>query len=115
MKEKGYKTYILSASKQSILNLQCDYFGLTKYFDNIIGINDIYASSKEKIAIRFIEENNIDVDEAIFVGDTLHDEEVARTVGIKCYLVESGHQSRNVLSKAGVKIIDDLNKLRDEL
>lgn len=115
LREKGYKIYILSASKQSILNSQCDYYGLTKYFDNIIGINDIYASSKEKIAIRFIEENNINTDEAIFVGDTLHDEEVARTVGINCYLVKCGHQSEGVLKSAGVKIIDDINSLRNEL
>ena len=114
LKKKGYKTYILSASKQSILNEQCEYFGLTKYFDEIIGVSDIYASSKEKIAVRFIEENDINVDEAIFIGDTLHDEEVARTMGIKCYLVECGHQSYNVLSEAGVKIIKNINELKGE-
>ncbi len=115
LKDKGYKTYILSASKQSILNMQCDYYGLTDYFDGIIGIKDIYASSKEKTAIRYIEENDINVDEALFIGDTLHDEEVSRTLGITCYLVKCGHQAKNVLETAGVKLIDDITDLRSEL
>ena len=114
LKNNGYKTYILSASKQSILDSQCDYFGLTKYFDDIIGVNDIYASSKEAIAINYINNNHINTEEAIFIGDTLHDNEVAKSVGMKCYLVSCGHQSYNVLSKAGVKIINNINELRDE-
>ena len=114
LRNNGYKTYILSASKQSILNSQCEYFGLTKYFDDIIGVNDIYASSKEDIAINYINAKHIDVSESIFIGDTLHDNDVAKALGMKCYLVSCGHQSYDVLSKAGVKIIDNINTLRDE-
>ncbi len=114
LRDMGCKTYILSASKQNILNEQCLFFGLTRYFDNIIGINDIYASSKEEIFINFIKENNINVNESIFVGDTLHDYEVAKKANMRCILVKSGHQSENVLKTSGVKIIDDINNLRDE-
>lgn len=114
LKNKGYKLYILSASKKSILDMQCDYFGLTKYFDYLIGINNIYASSKEEIAINFIKDNNIDPATAIFIGDTLHDNEVALKANVKCYLVSCGHQSYNVLKKANVKIIDNINALKDE-
>ena len=114
LKSKGINLYILSASKQSILDEQCKYFNLTKHFDKIIGIKTIYANSKEDVAIEFINSSNINKSEAIFVGDTLHDFEVAKTVGINCVLVESGHQSHNVLKAANTTILKDLNGLKEK-
>ena len=114
LRTKGYKLYILSASKQSILNMQCEHFHLTHFFDDIIGVNDIYATSKEKIAIDYIKLHDINPDEAIFIGDTLHDNFVANQIGTKSMLVLCGHQSRDVLKKANVKLIDDINSLRED-
>ena len=113
LRKKGLKLYILSASKQSILDEQCEYYNLTPHFDNIIGIKTIYANSKEDVAKEFIYNLDIDKSEALFVGDTLHDNEVANIVGIKSVLVSCGHQSKNVLSRANTKIIDDLNVLKE--
>jgi phosphoglycolate phosphatase-like HAD superfamily hydrolase len=31
---------------------------------------------------------------AVFIGDTTHDAEVARTLGVSCVLLSTGHQSR---------------------
>lgn len=113
LKSKGLNLYILSASKQSILDDQCRFYNLVSHFDKIIGIKTIYANSKEDVAIDFINNSNINKQEAIFIGDTLHDNEVANIVGIKSILVECGHQSRNVLSAANTKIIKDLNALKE--
>ena len=113
LRKKGLKLYILSASKQSILDEQCEYYNLTPHFDNIIGIKTIYANSKEDVAKEFIYNLDIDKSEALFIGDTLHDNEVANIVGINSILVACGHQSRNVLSRANTKIIDDLRDLKE--
>jgi phosphoglycolate phosphatase len=113
LKSEGINLYILSASKQSILDEQCRYFNLSRHFDKIIGIKTIYANSKEDVAIEFIDSSNIDKQEAIFIGDTLHDYEVAKAVGINCILVESGHQSHNVLKAANTTILKDLNELKE--
>ena len=113
LRKKGLKLYILSASKQSILDEQCEYYNLTPHFDNIIGIKTIYANSKEDVAKEFIYNLDIDKSEALFIGDTLHDNEVANIVGINSILVACGHQSRNVLSRANTKIIDDLRALKE--
>ena len=113
LRKKGLKLYILSASKQSILDEHCEYYNLTPHFDNIIGIKTIYANSKEDVAKEFIYNLDIDKSEALFIGDTLHDNEVANIVGINSILVACGHQSRNVLSRANTKIIDDLRALKE--
>ena len=113
LKSKGFKLYILSASKQSILDEQCKYYKLISHFDKIIGIKTIYANSKEDVAKDFIYNSGINKSEALFIGDTLHDSEVANIVGIKSILVASGHQSKNVLSRANTKIIDNLNVLKE--
>ncbi|MBO5712433.1 MAG: HAD family hydrolase, partial [Acholeplasmatales bacterium] len=75
------------------------------YFKDILGIDNIHAASKVHIGINYMNENNINPDEAAFIGDTLHDYEVANAMGVKCYLVECGHQSREVLEAAGVEVL----------
>ena len=111
-KDNGIKTYILSASERNNLLEQCTHYGIVDIFDDILGIDNIHASSKVDIAIDFVKKNNINCDEAIFIGDTLHDFEVSKCLGMKCYLVSCGHQSVDVLKKANVTILDTINDLR---
>ena len=106
LNELGVSCYILSASQRSNLYEQCESFGIVKYFKEILGIDNIHAASKIHIGIDYIKESNINPEEAIFVGDTTHDYEVAKAMGLKCYLVACGHQSKNVLSKVSNDIID---------
>ena len=46
------------------------------------------------------------------LGDSLHDEEVAKAIGAKCILIADGHQSSEVLQKADSMIINDLRELK---
>ena len=112
LKSKGIKVYILSASERNNLLEQCRHYGIDKIFDEILGIDNIHASSKLDIALEFMREANINPAEALFIGDTLHDYEVSSHMGIDCYLVSCGHQSVSILSEAGVEILDDINGLR---
>ena len=48
----------------------------------------------------------------LFIGDTLHDLEVANAMKAECMLVSCGHQSYEVLSKGNVKIIETINDLK---
>jgi phosphoglycolate phosphatase len=106
LNDLGISCYILSASQRSNLYEQCESFGIVKYFKEILGIDNIHAASKIHIGIDYIKESNINPDEAIFVGDTTHDYEVSLAMGLKCYLVACGHQSKNKLSQVGAPIIN---------
>ena len=91
---------------------QCRYYKIDKYFDDILGIDNIHAGGKVDIAIDFMKKTGIDPTEAMFVGDTLHYLEVAGAMGVKCILVSCGHQSLDVLKKSNTVIIDNISVLR---
>ena len=113
LNEIGVNCYILSASQRSNLYEQCESFGIVKYFKDILGIDNIHAASKVHIGINYIKESQINPEEAIFIGDTTHDYEVAQAMGLRCYLVKCGHQSVGKLSTVGAPIIDSTCNILD--
>ena len=99
---KGKKKLILlSASEQNLLESELKHFGILDYFDVVIGIKDIYAASKLKEAEKYFTENNVDMNKVLFIGDTLHDEEVAKALGAKSLFVSRGHQHPDILKELG--------------
>lgn len=115
LKKRGYKLVILSASERNNLIEQCKNYEIDGYFEEILGIDNIHAASKVEIAKNYLKENNINGDDILFIGDTLHDLEVAKSIGANCVLVSCGHQSLDILSKGNVPILNDVNSLLEIL
>ena len=111
LKQQGNRCVILSASRQSNLLNQTDYYQCTQWFDDVVGIDDIYAASKIEKAKNWIKNHCDENEELVFIGDTLHDKETAEAIGARCILVASGHQSRERLLKANVLVVDRLEEL----
>ncbi len=109
-KRKGIKNVVLSASRIDILTKQLEDLGIKNYFAEILGIDNIYATSKLPIALKFIEDK--DKNECLMIGDTLHDLQVANSMGIKCALVSIGHQSKEVLSKYSDNVYEDIGSIK---
>ena len=83
--DAGLRMVILSASKETLLLEQlAQYPELDGCFDRVMGLTDIYAVSKVQRGVDFLREAGIPGDEAVFLGDTLHDAEVARAMGCQC-------------------------------
>ena len=108
LKEAGAKQYIVTATHIDEATELVKRYGVAEYFDAILGAQDNLAESKIERAVAFFEENGINPDEAVFVGDTLHDLETANAMGIACILVEYGHQGRRLLSGCGAYVADTL-------
>lgn len=111
LKEMGIRVYILSASEQNNLLEQTDNYGITKYFDKVLGIDNIHAASKIDIALDFMKKSGIKKEETLFIGDTLHDDEVAKAMGVDCVLVSSGHQAEDILKTSGRKVIPSVSDI----
>ncbi len=111
----GYTHSVLSAYHQQRLEEAIDHFGLTSFFEKIIGLDDYYARSKVENGKKWITELPHTPDKVLFVGDTLHDHEVAEAIGVDCVLLTSGHQNKDVISQAGCKMVDSLKELTDWL
>lgn len=105
--EQGIRQIILSATEKNNLLKQVANFGMNDEVDAVLGIDDIYAGSKVYLATRWMKENDIDPKEVLFVGDTLHDYEVASQNGASCILLSKGHQSRTTLETTGMPIVED--------
>ena len=104
---------VLSAYEQKALLEATDYFELTGFFSDIVGLNDIYAHGKVENGKQYIAGLDIDPSEVLFIGDTIHDFEVAEAMGVQCVLVANGHNSRERLEACGVPVLDSLAALQD--
>jgi len=104
IKSMGIPQVILSASKINFLEMQINYFNIRKYFNEILGLSDFYAVSKIDIGLDYIKRTNIT--NAVLIGDTKHDYEVAEAIGVDCILIPNGHQSRETLRSCGVPVLN---------
>jgi len=110
VQQKGINQYILSASKKDDLMRMLNHFELTDKFKGIYGADDICARGKIGIGQLLIQENQLDPAKTLIVGDTLHDAEVAKALGVNYLLYSGGHNSHNILCKEA-KVISRLKEI----
>ncbi|WP_167614466.1 HAD family hydrolase [Maribellus sediminis] len=111
LQNKGNKQFVLSAMQEDMLEKTLKQQGIFDYFDAIAGLNHHYATSKIERGEQLIEQNKISKDNAVMIGDTIHDYEVAEQLGIKCILIADGHQSARRLKSTGAPVLDNLGEL----
>jgi len=109
-RQKGLRQVVLSATKRDMLEEQISQFPIRPYFTDVLGLDNIYAGSKEDIGRQYLLGCGIAPEETLMLGDTLHDADVARAIGAKCILIPRGHQSRETLLTAGVSIANSLRE-----
>ncbi|MBK7629592.1 MAG: HAD family hydrolase [Ignavibacteriales bacterium] len=113
--KKGIKQSVLSAYLHNNLVSILDHYNLTQYFDNIVGLDNIYAGSKTHLGLKLIEELDVNKNEVLFIGDTLHDAEVAEAMGVKCILIANGHQVKEKLMVNSNLVLEQLGELKSYL
>lgn len=109
--DRSCRQFVLSAMEHKALINSVSIKGITKYFQDIRGINDHYANGKEHIAYELISKNHLDKNKTVLIGDTLHDREVAGKIGIHCLLISAGHQSYERLESGGIKSLSHIRDL----
>lgn len=114
-RKKGMIQHIVSASGNDILKKQVSCYGVEQYFTNILGQADNRADSKINLARKLVRLTGDKPDEMLFIGDTIHDFEVANEVGFRCALVSNGHCSEERLTATGAPVFASLSELYDHL
>ena len=109
VKAKGIPQILLSATKIEMLTAQLERLGIYEDFDEVIGLDNIHARSKKARALDW-KTRHPDA-RPLFIGDTLHDAEVAEAVGGDCILFCGGHQSRSRLSERGFPVVSDIREI----
>lgn len=116
-KAAGHKQVIISASQVDQLRAQVVRFPeLEGMFDEVIGLDNVYAVSKVHLAQEYLARTGGDPADTVFLGDTTHDAETAEGIGCRCYLIEGGHQERAVLETAkNAQVVSSLQTVMKEL
>lgn len=110
----GMTQSVLSAYRHDYLTSIIADHDLEKYFVHLSGNDDIYASDKSYRAPGHLKKLGIPAEFVLYIGDTLHDVETARAMGVQCVLIDQGeraHQSRERLLASGVPVIRDYAEL----
>jgi len=104
----GIKQSVLSAYKNDTLQELINHFDLKHYFTKVMGLDNHYAESKIDNGKALIRDLNLAGSSVLFVGDTVHDYEVASSISVDCILIPSGHQLKEKLERCGVKVVDSV-------
>lgn len=113
IKRSGKEQLIISATEQGYLLKQVEYFELSHYFTDILGVSDVLGSSKTERAKKWIAERDVEPEKVLLIGDTQHDYATARAIGCDCVLVARGHNSKERLEETGCRVYDDLEFVKD--
>ena len=108
IKMSNIKQILLSATEINMLKGQIRSLGIDEYFDEVIGLSDIYAYSKTAAAIDWIKNNK--VEKALMIGDTPHDLETAKAMGVDFAAVLGGHAARRAFDES-VAVYNDLSEI----
>ncbi len=111
IKQQGIKQSVLSAYKEDSLISILKSYDLYDYFDFVVGSDNIYAGGKIHLGLQLIQKLNLNGNEILFIGDTLHDYEVAKAMGVDVILISAGHQAKSKLAINGALVLDDFKEL----
>jgi phosphoglycolate phosphatase len=111
LKSDGIKQYIFSSSHNKFIEPKLESLGIKDCFERILGANDCNVGSKVERTRDYIEEHGIEKEKILFVGDMVHDSDVAAAVGADCVLVSTGHQCEKALLNTGRTVVSSLSEL----
>ncbi len=110
-KQKGIKQYIISASHTEDIEKYMKKLNVEVWFDKISGSGDRKAGSKVERARLLLEEEAIDKNECVLIGDSLHDLQTAEDIGVDVILYSGGHQARSELVCTGKVVCDTFEEI----
>ncbi|MEI8006066.1 MAG: HAD hydrolase-like protein [Bacteroidota bacterium] len=114
-RQQGLGQSILSAREQNELITETIDLGVRAYFTKVYGLDDHYAHGKTDVGLKLIRDLALEPSSLLFVGDTMHDAEVACEIGIDCILIHNGHHNEERLRTCSFPVISNLNELKSRL
>lgn len=111
VEQEGISQAVLSAYAHPTLVEFLGHFGVQGHFRSVAGNRDHYAAGKVEQGLEMLEELHVRPQETVLIGDTTHDAEVARAMGVDCLLIPCGHNSRERLESCGFPLVAGLGDL----
>lgn len=105
---RGVTHSVLSATEHAMLREQSRHHALEDLIGAWVGLDDKLAGGKLAAGQRWLAQQPLAPEQVVLVGDTLHDHEVARQLGVDCVLLEGGHHGADRLHASGAPVCRDL-------
>lgn len=102
----GARQFVLSAMEEATLRGALRRLEVDGYFEAIYGLDHRMAGSKIERGRDLLRRYGLSASATLLIGDTDHDVEVARDLGVAAVLVAQGHQSAERLRALGVPVYD---------
>lgn len=109
-RDLGFRQCVLSALRQDLLEDALERNGLREFFDFVYGVDNLDGASKLQRGRELVDAIGLGIRDSILIGDTLHDAEVAKALGVGCILVSCGHQSPDRLVAAGCAVVPSVTE-----
>ncbi len=110
--EMGITQLIVSSCEMNQLRENVEKYGVSDFFDAVLGADNFLAASKIERAEKYLNENKVtERGRVLVVGDLCHDADLADRIGADCVLLTIGHEDRKRLESTGHKIFSGIPQL----
>lgn len=100
LRTEGIACSILTAAPELQVQELLRHFGIDGHFHAVFGLSDNFARSKVERGRQLMAHLGLDAADLVLVGDTDHDLEVAKALGIDAILLTGGHQCPTRLQRS---------------
>ncbi len=111
LRRNGITQSLLSAAKVQMLETLTEHHAMQKYFVRILGLDNHYAHSKLEIGLDWMQAMPYKAEEVLFIGDTFHDGDVARDMGVDIAFLSHGHTTHDKLATTGNPVFRNFTEL----
>lgn len=113
--KENCRQVVLSAFKTEEIIKYAQKFSIEHYFENILGTQNIVMESKTMRGKKYMQEHNFCPEQTLYIGDTVHDYDTARELGIDCVLFSGGQQSPSLLQQCGVPVFNSFTYMKKQI
>ena len=111
LRDAEVQQVILSSSHRDTVRRDAGRLGILPWIDEVLAADDYLGESKQERGLRWLEHQTVSRTNVVLIGDTLHDYDTARAMGVDCILCAFGHQARQDLLRTGVPVADSFSHL----
>jgi phosphoglycolate phosphatase len=105
LKSSGYRLAILTAAIEADVHELLAHHGIDDAFDEVYGLDHCEASSKVERGKQLYSAMGLNPARTLMIGDTDHDFEVGRELGVPTLLIADGHQSYERLQQLACAVL----------
>jgi phosphoglycolate phosphatase len=112
IRERGVRQFVLSAMQEPELRRVLSLLGLAECVEEIYGLGDLLARGKVERGHQLMRDWDVVPDETVLIGDTDHDVDVARELGVTPITLTIGHQAPHRFDHFDHPRVDSVQELR---